>query len=307
MRFASQEESCLLFPSLDSALACRSFLTSPQHGEGSVSLRSILIKKLSFNNAEVKRHEGPKDVVSDVGMYAVFFPRSGMGVAMNFWRLTGLGISSRFAEQCLAKVPDLQHDTIVGTSSSPSQQAGRFIHHKLCTRIVKLLKRSPVEPSRVLGLSSDDVYLYQSGMAAIYQVHRSFLWWRGARSVVFGFTYELTLKMLETYGPGCRFYAFGNDDELTKLETYLDEKGAKEVVQAVWCECPSNPLLRTPDLKRLRALADKHNFILVIDDMIGSFSNVDLFGVADILITSLTKSFSGFCNVMGGRYVSGRW
>lgn len=42
---------------------------------------------------------------------------------------------------------------------------------------------------------------------------------------------------------------------------------------------------------------------MVIDDTIGSFANVDVLPAADALITSLTKSFSGYSDVMGGSAV----
>lgn len=119
---------------------------------------------------------------------------------------------------------------------------------------------------------------------------------------MFGFPYELTLTLLETYGPPVKFYPFGSDEELGQLEAFLiaaREEGRP--VQAIWCECASNPLLRTPDLRRIRALADKEHVAIVVDDTIGSFANVDLIQVADIIVTSLTKSFSGFADVMGGR------
>lgn len=57
-----------------------------------------------------------------------------------------------------------------------------------------------------------------------------------------------------------------------------------------------------PDLLRLRRLADRYGFVLVVDETIGTFGNVDLLGDADIVVTSLTKTFSGYADVMGGRY-----
>jgi cystathionine gamma-synthase len=74
------------------------------------------------------------------------------------------------------------------------------------------------------------------------------------------------------------------------------------MIQAVWCECPSNPLLYTVDLERIRRLANKHGFIVVVDETIGSFANVDVLGVADIVVTSLSKSFNGYADLLSGRY-----
>jgi cystathionine gamma-synthase len=60
-------------------------------------------------------------------------------------------------------------------------------------------------------------------------------------------------------------------------------------------------LLRSPDLHRLRALADEFGFLLVVDETIGNFLNVEVLPLADIVVSSLTKVFSGETNVMGGR------
>jgi cystathionine gamma-synthase len=39
---------------------------------------------------------------------------------------------------------------------------------------------------------------------------------------------------------------------------------------------------------------------LTIDDTIASFANIDLLPVADVIMSSTTKAFSGYANVMGG-------
>lgn len=70
---------------------------------------------------------------------------------------------------------------------------------------------------------------------------------------------------------------------------------------ALFAEIPSNPLLRTPDLHRLRALADKYDIPIILDATVDNFANLDVRGYADILVTSLSKLFSGAMNAMGGR------
>lgn len=40
--------------------------------------------------------------------------------------------------------------------------------------------------------------------------------------------------------------------------------------------------------------------MLIVDDTIGSASNIDVFGYSDMTLTSLTKSFSGRADVLGG-------
>jgi cystathionine gamma-synthase len=75
-------------------------------------------------------------------------------------------------------------------------------------------------------------------------------------------------------------------------------------ILALFTEIPSNPLLRCADLPRLRRLADKYDFLIVVDETIGNFVNVEVLPYCDIVVSSLTKVFSGDSNVMGGRCVS---
>ena len=78
-------------------------------------------------------------------------------------------------------------------------------------------------------------------------------------------------------------------------------------ITCLMTEFPSNPLLNIPDLLKLRKLADQYNFLLVVDDTIGNFANVDLLseGVADVICTSLTKLFNGRGDAIAGSVVIG--
>ena len=150
----------------------------------------------------------------------------------------------------------------------------------------------------VTGLSDDDVYLYPCGMNSIFNTHRVMLESRGQlKSISFGFPYVDTLKILEKFGPGCLFYGNGSSEDLDDLEARLK---AGERYLALFCEFPGNPLLKCPDLKRIRNLADTYDFGVVVDETIGNFINVHVLPHADVVVSSLTKIFSGDCNVMGG-------
>jgi len=93
--------------------------------------------------------------------------------------------------------------------------------------------------------------------------------------------------------------------EIDELEFILEKESSRDPsthpVLALFTEFPSNPLLRSANLPRLRALADKYDFLIVVDETIGNFVNVDVLPYADIVVSSLTKIFSGVANVMGGR------
>lgn len=150
----------------------------------------------------------------------------------------------------------------------------------------------------ILNLREDDIYLYPCGMNAIFNAHRALLAARGAmKSVNFGFPYVDTLKILEKFGPGCLSLPFASESELDELERRLKEG---ERYLALLCEFPGNPLLTCPNLARIRGLADKYDFALVVDETVGTFANVNVLQFADVVVSSLTKIFSGDCNVMGG-------
>ena len=115
--------------------------------------------------------------------------------------------------------------------------------------------------------------------------------------ISFRFPYVDTLKILQKWGPGCLFYGNGNPSELDDLE--LRCRGG-ETFLALFCEFPGNPLLKSPDLQRIRLLADRYDFAVVVDETIGNCMNVHVLPYADVVVSSLTKVFSGDSNVMGG-------
>ncbi|KAJ7043976.1 pyridoxal phosphate-dependent transferase [Mycena alexandri] len=162
----------------------------------------------------------------------------------------------------------------------------------------------PIGPSSrgVQSTSENDVFLFQTGMAAIWNAHQLGLAVRPSRkSVCLGFTYTDTLKVLEKWGPGCHFVGDGSMDGLEKvLEEEFQRDSTTPPIVAAFTEFPSNPLLQSVDLARLRALADKYDFLVVIDETLGNFLNVEVFPFADVVVNSLTKIFSGDANVMGG-------
>lgn len=150
----------------------------------------------------------------------------------------------------------------------------------------------------IQSLEEGDVYLYPCGMNAIFNAHRALLKAREPRkSINFGFPYVDTLKILQKFGPGCLFYGHASAEDSDELEARLRNG---ERFLALFCEFPGNPLLTCPDLVRLRKLADEFDFAIVVDETIGTFANINVLQFADIVVSSLTKIFSGDSNVMGG-------
>ena len=119
--------------------------------------------------------------------------------------------------------------------------------------------------------------------------------------------YVDSMKVLKKWGPGCHFFGFGDEEDIDRLEALLEAESKKNPgcppVACLATEFPTNPLLHSPNLRRLRALADKYEFPIVIDQTIGNFVNVEVMPYADVVVNSLSKVFSGYANVMGGRSV----
>ncbi|KAF2814051.1 cystathionine gamma-synthase [Mytilinidion resinicola] len=160
------------------------------------------------------------------------------------------------------------------------------------------LERDEETTRKVAGFSEDDVYLYPTGMSSIFNSHRTLLAARGElKSIIFGFPYVDTLKIVQKFGPGCLFYGFGSAEDLDDLEKRL---AGGEKYLALFTEFPGNPLLKSPDLQRIRTLADTYDFAVVIDETVGNFLNVNVLPYSDVVVSSLTKVFSGDSNVMGG-------
>lgn len=215
--------------------------------------------------------------VSDFGtydVYAVCFPEEHSRAAMDFWQHTGEGISSRQAESCLGEAPAID---------------GRTAERQIRERI-----------AGVTSTTAEDVFLYPCGMNAVYSLYRALNdLFPGRRSVQFGFPYVDTLKVQEQFGNGVCFFPGGHSRELERLTAVMQ----REPVSGLFTEFPSNPLLATPDLKRLAELARKHQTPLIVDDTLSGFANVDLPSAADVVCSSLTKFFSGVGDVTGGSLV----
>jgi len=287
IEFAGEKEkACFIFPSIQTAESAVAYSTAPGRGKDAVPADQIAIRIFMVQ----------------IPLFVVFFPPAAGGVVHGFWVHAGSGISSRLAEETLKhldKLTETQVDDprLIRAPDGPE-------HAALRQRIAGLLERAPAGPLREKKVSENDVYLFQTGMASIYWVHQYLVNKFNSTSVLFGFAFHSTLHILEDYGPGYEFLGLGTSEDIDKLEQHLSALSAQgKPPQAIWAEFPSNPLLVTPDLFRLRALADKYGVLLIIDETIGSFSSVDVLGVADIVISSLTKAFSGYADVMAASAV----
>ncbi|KAF4472873.1 PLP-dependent transferase [Fusarium albosuccineum] len=288
-----KEQTCFLFPRLQVARSCANYITSPNRTDGHETLLPSTVSIRAYESSTTNRES--------LYLFAVMFPPQKMAHVMPWWSDTGVGISSRLAEDVLDNLPGLRE---VPLETPIPKRIVETPHQVLRERIAYLVERAPIT-MRGKKVQASDIYLFQSGMAAIYNTHQCLQ--RLAKnieckSVILGVSFYETRHVLMKYGNGLQF--FPNVSDVDALERYLREEKAKgRPVLSLWTECPSNPLLFTPNLIRLRHLADELGFTLVVDETIGGFCNVDVLPVADIIVTSLTKLFSGHADVMGGSVV----
>lgn len=148
-----------------------------------------------------------------------------------------------------------------------------------------------------------NVCLAPSGMNAIYSVVRGLnsIQNHNGRTVLvqFGWLYLDTMNIVNHHYNQAKI--FPDILNLDLLEDYLKIDGNK--VSAIITEVPTNPLLKTVDIKRLRRLCDEYNIPLVIDTTFATPFNLNLEAYADIFVESLTKFACGNADVLMGAMI----
>ncbi|KAL9130013.1 MAG: hypothetical protein Q9217_001697 [Psora testacea] len=239
-------------------------------------------------------------------LHVVFYPRDVFPHAKDFWQHTGFGISSRYAVYCLEHLDDFQLREAL-------QVADHDLFSKMLVRKSEDRQTKQVLHQRIADLASapdsqigpEHVHLFPTGMSAISKIAEMIKSMNLSEDrmiiVAYGFLYLDTFKVLsKIYDFEPVLLGHSSIDELAELDHRL--QGGLNV-SALFCEFPGNPLLGSPNLAKVREMADKYGFVVVCDDTVGTFVNVNVLPVVDILVTSLTKIFSGACNVMGGSMV----
>jgi cystathionine gamma-synthase len=192
------------------------------------------------------------------GIWVAVFPRGSEKQAKEFWQHAGVGICSRFAEHREAKTQDAE--------------AVNFIKDKL---------------ANLSGADVEDIYLFPSGMAAIYTAHRLPETQKPKpKTIQLGFPYVDTLRVQQKFGT-VEFMAFDDHEKLAQTQS-----------DAVFTEYPLNPLLQRVDFAKVRAAIGTTP--LIVDDTLCAWQGFNTLDVADIAVTSLTKFFSGIGDVMAG-------
>ena len=208
------------------------------------------------------------------------FPAGSYDIARHFWRFAGEVVSIRQAE--FATGAGCGQYTI---------EAGAAAEQTIKERLAGITGQDPA-----------DVYLFPSGMAANFAVHRMLTTlFPGRKTVQLDFPYVDVLKLQEKFGTGAHFLPFTSDADYDTLQGLIKS----EPLAGIFAELPSNPLLKTVDLRRVSEMLflEEMDIPIVVDDTVATCVNVDAFLIGDVVTTSLTKAFSGVGDVLAGSVI----
>jgi cystathionine gamma-synthase len=152
------------------------------------------------------------------------------------------------------------------------------------------------------GAGEADFFLASSGMNAVYAAFRALAELQAGYGrtvwIQLGWLYLDTIAILKKFAaPGDYIYARDVFDRAT-LERLFTEHGPR--IAGIVTEVPTNPLIQTPDLPWLVALARRHGAALILDPTVSSAFNVNLLPYADVVTTSLTKYAASEGDVIAG-------
>ncbi len=208
------------------------------------------------------------------GLHCLIVDAKTTPIAKAFWQHTGLGASSRQAAIALNK------------EKVPSKNTGIEARESICNRLAKIYE-----------CDSELIQLHPSGMAALTTALEALRKFRPHNTAIqIGFPYVDVLKLPKLIFEGSELLLSPTPEELAKE---LDQQKPSALI----VEIPSNPMLQCVDLPLVAKMAHDRGIPVIADDTIGSAVNINSLPYADLVFTSLTKSFAGRGDVLAGSLI----
>lgn len=274
IEIAKEKLNCnyaIVLPNLGASFDCEKYINQK-------------IQKKSFSKVELGKQ----------GVVALELNKETYSLAKEFWQHSGEIVSSRLARQTMFE--DNGYDIEYNEAEFFSEIDKELALLSLKNRI------SDIQAEEV---AVDNIFLLPTGMAGIHLAYKALENIEelnkpdlNARYIQYGFPYTDTFKILSKFGSSSELIDI-NAQSIKDL-TRLVKLGQ---VKAVFTEIPNNPLLQTPDLEGLSKVLRENKIPLIVDDTIGTSFNLNVYPYADIIITSLSKFFSGKGNAMGGSLI----
>ena len=205
---------------------------------------------------------------------------------LKFIQHVGYNLSSRLAEDYLFEVGILKQ-------KHKEELEDKTLAKKILISNLAIAYNQPTK----------NICLTPSGMNAVYCALRGLKTIQNQNGknklIQLGWLYLDTMNIVEHYFEENKI--FYDITDLDLLEDYLKIHG--HTISAIVTEIPTNPLLQTVDLARLKNLCLKYNIVLVIDATFATPFNLDLKPYADIYVESLTKFACGNADVLMGAII----
>jgi cystathionine gamma-synthase len=140
--------------------------------------------------------------------------------------------------------------------------------------------------------SDADLLLANSGMNAIFAAFRASAAIQAERGrtiwLQLGWLYLDTIAILKRFTATPVDYVYIRDpldhESIARIFARYGDR-----IAGVFAELPTNPLIETPDVAALAALCRQHRVHLLLDPSVVSVFNLDVFHLADVVTSSLTK------------------
>ncbi len=174
------------------------------------------------------------------------------------------------------------------------QRAEGYVYSRMCNP-----GSDAVQEILAKAESADDALVFSSGMAAITTTFLSQVQAGDhiiASSVLYGGVYDFLKNELPRFQIEVDFVNFDTED----IASYV-----KENTKIIYTETISNPLMEVADIKRLAAIAHRHQCKLIIDNTFATAAVVRPLALgADIVVYSATKYLGGHSDFTGGAVIS---
>ncbi|MEI6221825.1 MAG: PLP-dependent transferase [bacterium] len=211
------------------------------------------------------------------------FEQKYLASAQSFIQHTGIAISSRSAEEYL-----LNHGAI---ETKPEEMLfTNNPEHHIKQTLGKFYNNS----------SENNIFLYNTGMTSLYTafsaLHQTQKIQGKSEWIQLGWLYLDTMMLLQKIPS--KLHTFTDVFNLENIEKLIENNHSK--IAGIITEVTTNPLVQTPDITRLKTIAEQFNIPVIIDSSMATPCMVELLPHADIVIESLSKFASGNADLLMG-------
>lgn len=184
--------------------------------------------------------------IHSIRLYCVIYPLTKTPGVVGVWQNSGTGLSTRTSEELVKYVDSnfavVQWSGDVQDIPQPTYLPECEAHGALRKRICSLLHRAPIDPGKI-RVSEDDVFLYHTGMAAIYRAEAALIKRDPGTILVLGAIFHNTWHLFEEAPGGMKH--FGPCDAasgvMDKLEAWAEAHYSQgKTISFAFLEFPSS-------------------------------------------------------------------